>query len=178
VLYPVWLRDALLRMAEVEVFRVLWSAEILDEMARNVLENNPHLDPAVVSRTVEEMNHAFPDASVTEYEALIPTMTNDPKDRHVLAAAIRGRADVIVTNNPRHFPVSARDLYNIDVQDADSFLMNQFELAREETVEMLQRWSEDLRSPPLTPDQILAILGRSMPEFSTAVRSWMEQYSE
>jgi hypothetical protein len=165
-------------MAEVEIFRVLWSPEILDEMTRNVLENNSHLNPAVVSRMVEDMNRAFPDASVTGYEALVPTMTNDPKDRHVLAAAIRGRADVIVTNNPRHFPAFARDPYNIDAQYADIFLTNQFELAREETVEMLQRWSEDLRNPPLTPDQVLDILERSTPGFSAAVRRWMKQYPE
>ena len=49
VLYPVWLRDALLRMAEIEAFKVLWSQEILDEMMRNVLADNPHIDPSVVS---------------------------------------------------------------------------------------------------------------------------------
>ncbi len=165
-------------MAETEVFRVLWSPEILDEMARNVLANNPHLIPDMVSQMVDDMNRAFPGASVTGYEALVPNMTNDPRDRHVLAAAIRGRADVIVTNNLRHFPASARDPYNVDAQDADTFLTNQFELAREETVEMLRLWSEDLRNPPLTPEQILDILERSTPGFSAAVRDWMEQHAE
>lgn len=178
VLYPVWLRDALLRMAEIEAFKVLWSQEILDEMMRNVLADNPHIDPSVVSRMVGDMNRAFPDALVTGYGALVPIMTNGPKDRHVLAAAVRGRADVIVTNNPRHFPVSARNPYDIDAQDADTFLTNQFELTREETVWMLQSWSEDLSNPPLTPDQILDILERSVPGFCTAMRSWMKRYPE
>lgn len=157
-------------MAEVEVFRVLWSPEILDEMAANVLENNPHLGPGVVERLVEDMNCAFPDASVTGYEALVPTMANDPKDRHVLAAAIIGRADIIVTNTLAHFPPSSLEPYDIDAQDADTFLADQFELAQKETMEMLQRWSEDLNNPPLTPVQILDILERSAPEFCSTVR--------
>jgi Cu2+-containing amine oxidase len=165
-------------MAETGVFRVLWNPEILDEMARNVIENNPRLDPDVVNRMVDDMNRAFPDALVTGYETLASTMTNDPKDRHVLAAAVMGRADVVVTNNLRHFPASARDPYGIDAQDADTFLTNQFELAREEAVEMLRRWSEDLHNPPLTPNQILNILERSTPDFRAAVRDWMERRPE
>lgn len=177
MLYPVWMRDALLRMAEIGVFRVLWSQEILDEMTRNVLANNPHIDPNVVMRMVGDMKRAFPEALVTGYEVLVPTMTNYPNDRHVLAAAVRGRADIVVTNNLRHFPSSACEPYHIDAQDADTFLTNQFELAREETMEMLRLWSEDLRNPPLTPDQILDILEQSVPRFCAAVRSWIEDYS-
>lgn len=144
-------------------------------MARNVLQNNPHLNPDVVNRMVDDMNRAFPDALVTGYETLVPIVTNDPKDRHVLAAAVRGRANVVVTNNLRHFPASARDPYGIAAEDGDTFLTNQFDLAREETVEMLRRWSADLYNPPLTSDQILDILERSAPGFCAAARSWMRR---
>jgi hypothetical protein len=43
VLYPAYLRDALLRLAAAEIYQVRWSRKILDEMTRNVLENNPDL---------------------------------------------------------------------------------------------------------------------------------------
>jgi hypothetical protein len=60
---------------------------------------------------VRTMERAFPDAMVAGHEALIPSMANDPKDRHVLAAAVRGRADVIVTSNVRDFPPAACEPY-------------------------------------------------------------------
>ncbi len=104
VLYPAYLRDALLRLAEAEVYQVRWSRRILDEMSRNVLKNNPDLPEESMVRLVRTMERAFPDAMVTGHETLIPGMTNDQKDRHVLAAAIRGRADVIVTSNVRSAP--------------------------------------------------------------------------
>jgi predicted nucleic acid-binding protein len=88
---------------------VRWSRQILDEMARNVLENNPDLPEESIERLVRTMERAFPEAMVTGHEPLIPSMTNDPKDRHVMAAAVRGRADVIVTSNvgtSRSRPVS------------------------------------------------------------------------
>ena len=49
----------------------------------------------------------FPDARVTSYEELIGSMTNHPKDRHVLAAAVAGRADMLVTENLKDFPPAA-----------------------------------------------------------------------
>lgn len=98
VLYPAYLRDALLRLAEAEIYQVRWSRQILDEMARNVLENNPELPEERIERLVRTMERAFPEAMVTGHEPLVSSMTNDPKYRHVMAAAVRGRADVIVTS--------------------------------------------------------------------------------
>lgn len=95
VLYPAYLRDALLRLAEAEVYQVRWSRQILDELSRNVLQRNPDLPEENMERLVKTMEGAFPEAMVTGHETLIPSMTNDPKYRHVLAAAIRGRADVV-----------------------------------------------------------------------------------
>ena len=56
---------------------------------------------------MSQMTRAFPDAAVTGHESLIEAMTNDTADRHVLAAAITVGADVIVTDNVRHFPATA-----------------------------------------------------------------------
>ena len=65
------------------------------------------------------MKQHFEDVEVTGYEGLVPAMTNDSKDRHVLAATITGGADVIVTYNLRHFPPHSREPYNIDAQGPD-----------------------------------------------------------
>ncbi len=72
------------------------------------------------------MEEAFPEAMVPRqaYERLIPAMANNSKDRHVLAAAVAGRADVIVTFNVSDFPAEACGPYGIDVQDPDTFLVH------------------------------------------------------
>ena len=102
VLYPAPLRDLLLRLALTDLFRARWSAEIHDEWVRAVLARRPDLSPAILDRTRALMDGAVPDAVVTGHEGLIPTLTlPDPDDRHVLAAAIRCQAGVIVTFNLR-----------------------------------------------------------------------------
>lgn len=107
VLYPETLRDVLLTLAEVGVFQVRWSPDILDEVERNVARRakaaNSTAAPrgAAYARGLMLMEEAFPEAAVDpeSYRPLIDSMTNQRKDRHVLAAAVVGRADVIVTSN-------------------------------------------------------------------------------
>jgi len=71
------------------------------------------------------MDQHATDALVTGYEELIDGLhLPDPDDRHVLAAAIRGRADVIVTCNLKDFPAGALKSYGIEAQHPDEFLLN------------------------------------------------------
>jgi predicted nucleic acid-binding protein len=111
VLYPAYLCDTLLRIAEAEAYRPLWSADVLNELRRNVVEAGIPADR--VDRRIAHMARSFPDAMVSGYESLIDGMTNDPKDRHVLAAAVRANAEVIVTFNVRDFPEPALKPYDI-----------------------------------------------------------------
>ena len=97
VLFPAHLRDTLLRLAEIELFVPVWSAHITDELERNLIEYR--IAPTAVARLTALMTEAFPDASVTAYEDLIPSMTCHEKDRHVLAAAVRSGATAVVTFN-------------------------------------------------------------------------------
>ena len=98
VLYPAPLRDLLLRVARTGLVRAHWTEQILDECFRNILANRPDLSVASLARTRELMNQAIPDVIVTGYQSLIDGLTlPDPDDRHVLAAAIRAEAQVIVT---------------------------------------------------------------------------------
>jgi hypothetical protein len=68
------------------------------------------------------MANACPEALVTSYDGLIPNMKNDEADRHVLAAAVTAGADVIVTENIKHFPIAACEPFGIEIQTADEFL--------------------------------------------------------
>ncbi len=128
VLYPAYLRDALLRLAEAGVYQVRWTDQILQEMSRNAKKKVPEARHDRIDRVVAKTNQAFPEARVTGYEDLIPSMTNHPKDRHVLAAAVAAGADLIVTSDVKHFPRSACEPYNTDIQPPDEFLCYQWEL--------------------------------------------------
>lgn len=90
-------------------FRARWSLQIHEEWKRNLLINRPDLTREQVDRTSTAMDQAIPDGLITGYEALIDGLClPDPNDRHVLAAAIRCNASVIVTSNEKNFPPSDR----------------------------------------------------------------------
>ncbi len=116
VLYPVYLRDVILRFSYAGVFQVRWTDQILYEMAQNIKRKVPEERHDRVDRTVAQMREAFPEAMVTGHESLIESMTNHPKDRHVLAAAVQSGADLIVTSNVKDFPRTSCEPHDIDVQ--------------------------------------------------------------
>ena len=76
VLYPAHLRDTLLRLAERGLYRALWSADIVEELHRNLVEDG--INAASVDRLVAEMAAAFPDAEVAGYRSLIDGLSCDP----------------------------------------------------------------------------------------------------
>ena len=121
VLYPVGVRDLLLSVAERDVFAPYWTDAILDEMERNVVADGLAAPERMVAMR-RQMNLAFPAALVEGYEPLIPVMTNHPKDRHVLAAAVRAHIGLIVTDNISDFPLASREAFGIEVQTADELL--------------------------------------------------------
>jgi hypothetical protein len=90
------------------------------------------------ARRITAMQTAFEDACVTGYAELTPSMSNDEKDRHVLAAAVRDRVHAILTENVKHFPAESVEPYNIDVLTHDQFLAHQFHLNRELREEKLR----------------------------------------
>jgi predicted nucleic acid-binding protein len=161
VLYPYSLRDTLLRFAESEFYAPLWSDRILDEMERNVVKNGG--SPEALARTRLLMGKAFDSASVSEgaIAALESSMTNDPGDRHVLAAAVSANADVVVTSNLKHFPESSSSLHGVDVQHPDEFLTHLYDLDRSASVAILRQQADDQVDPPLTIDQLLEMLSRA-----------------
>lgn len=118
VLYPAPLRDLLLRVARTGLVRAHWTEQILDECFRNILANRPDLAPAALERTRRLMNQAVPDVIVTGYESLVSGLSlPDADDRHVLAAAIKTGAQVIVTWNLADFPPASLAPYGIEAID-------------------------------------------------------------
>jgi len=91
----------LIRLAGTGLFRARWTDRILDECFSNIVAARPELE-GKLDRTRQLMEKAIPDARVTEYEPIAAGLSlPDENDRHVLAAAIRSGAQVIVTANLR-----------------------------------------------------------------------------
>lgn len=127
VLYPAELRNLLMRLAMTGSFRAKWSADVHEEWISNLLKNRPDLTRKQLERTRALMDKHAIAALVAGYKDLIPGLQlPDPDDRHVLAAAIRGGADVIVTMNGRDFPEESIGRFGIEAQHPDDFIHSLF----------------------------------------------------
>jgi len=161
VLYPAPLRDLLLQLALTDLFRAKWSASIHDEWMRSVLRDRSDLKPEQIRRTRELMDSNVRDALVCGFEALIPIVVlPDPNDRHVVAAAIRGRCDVIVTYNLKHFPEAELKKYDLEVQHPDEFLGHLSNLRPQAVCGAAKTCRERLKSPPQSVDDYLMTMAK------------------
>jgi predicted nucleic acid-binding protein len=151
VLYPAYLRDLLLRLAERGYYQARWTDQILHEVSSNIKKKQPEDRHDRVDRLIARLGAAFPEARVCSYEDLIPAMTNHPKDRHVLAAAVKDNVDVIVTDNKQDFPRESYGQYELDVLTADEFLVCQWFLYSPEAIcSMLEQMVDSYSNPPVS----------------------------
>lgn len=158
-LYSMTITDLVIEMARSGIFRARWSEDIHAEWMEKLKANRPDLDPAKIEARRQAMDAAMPDCLVQNYRDLIPNLTlPDPDDRHVLAAAIAGRADVIVTANLRDFPEDALAPYGIEAQHPDTFLIHQRGLGEHAFLECVRRCRRRLQNPAFTPDDYLGAL--------------------
>ena len=130
VLYPVCIADALMSMAVAGLFAAKWTTLIEDEWIRNLEERRPDLVGKLVRRR-DDMRQAIPDWEVLEanWRAVASGLSlPDPDDVHVLAAAIAGHADCIVTANLKDFPDEVLAAHGICATHPDEFLIAQFDL--------------------------------------------------
>jgi predicted nucleic acid-binding protein len=161
VLYPDLLRNLLLSLASDGIYHAKWTAEITREWSQNLIANRPDIS-SKVERLIELVNLSAPDCIVEKYEFIIPTLVlPDEKDRHVVAAAIAGHADTIVTFNLKDFPEDVMDSFGINVQHPDDFLMNQLQLRQFDALEIIRKVRERYKSPPMTADEFVGLIQRN-----------------
>lgn len=172
VLIPASLCDTLLRAAAKDLYRLHWSDDILEEVFRNLVENHLATESDARKR-VSVMRQVFPEALVVGHQAIAGRMMNDPKDRHVLAAAVTAGAQVIVTHNLGDFPEHTLSPYDVEAQSPDDFLLTLYDLAPRTMVKVVQNQSAALRNPPMSVDQVLDYLAQHAPMF--AERIWGQQ---
>ena len=149
VLYPAPLRDFLMHLALLDLFRARWTEEIHTEWIRNVLANRPDLRAGQLMRTKELMNAHARDSLVTGYENLTEALIlPDVNDRHVLAAAIQCKANYIVTFNLKDFPTAALQPFRVTAIHPDEFILTLFDLDAERVCDAAERQRKTLKNPP------------------------------
>lgn len=161
VLYPASLSNLLMHLAMSDLFRARWTEKIHDEWIEALLAKRPHLERAKLERRRELMNRNAQGCLVTGYEALIEGLElPDPDDRHVLAAALRTRAHVIVTYNTKDFPDAVLHPLGLEAQHPDLFLAHLLDLAPGPFCAAVKRMRESLRNPERTALELLDSFAR------------------
>ena len=164
VLYPLLMRDVLLSLAHADLYSARWSADIQREWMDALVGKFPG-QKAKIAKTADLMRQSIPDCMVTGYESLVPSLTlPDPDDRHVLAAAITGHADAIVTLNTKDFPEDVLDPFVIERQTPDEFVVNQIMLNKIRALAALKGMRQRWERPEVTPAALIDLFAqRNMP---------------
>lgn len=172
VLYPVTLRNLLMRLTLSGLFQARWPAHVHEEWIRAVLRDRPDVPIDKLHRVRDLMDLHAGDSLVIGYEPLIGSLSlPDPDDRHVLAAAIVARADVIITHNLRHFPEHSLAPYNIEAQRPDAFVRHLIDLSPVLVVDTVRAQQARLVNPPVTLTALLNVLERlGLVETATELR--------
>ncbi|GII93549.1 PIN domain-containing protein [Sinosporangium siamense] len=162
VLYGNTLRDLLIRLAMTGRIQAKWTNAILDEMQRNVVANRPDIPEERLGKLRSLMNSAVRDCLVEGHEPLIEGLKlPDPGDRHVLAAAIKVRAQIIVSSNLKDFPSEHLSPWDIEVMSPDDFVLEQIALDGRIVWACVQQIADSRTNPPETVDDVLDALERA-----------------
>jgi len=158
--------DTLLRLAEPpRLFAPKWSSQIMEETTRT-LRNKLAWPDSLVDYFESQLRVHFTDAWIEGYQEHISQMTNEPKDRHVVAAAVHAGAPIILTFNLRHFRRADLASWRVTALHPQQFLV---ELYRQEPELVLSKLKQQASDRHRTLDQLLAILNPLVPEFVSVI---------
>ena len=154
VIYPITIRDLMLWFAHYDLFTVKWSKHIFDEW-EDVMKRKG-VDEREIAKRISIADRAFPDARVNNYEPLIDGLDlPDSKDRHVLAAAIKTNASVIVTHNIKDFPEEYLASFGLSAKSADDFLTDIIDLNHEVALAAFKEMVFHRRNPEKDEFEVL-----------------------
>lgn len=176
VLYPAGLRDFLMRLTLQGLYHARWSDRVHEEWMQAVLRNFPDLTYQQLERTRDLMNRYAVGSLVTGFGHRIePLNLPDPDDRHVLAAAIHCRAEVILTRNLRDFPASVLAEYGIRAEAPDPFIHRLLTAHPEGVIATARQHRSNLKNPPKSVEEYLASLEQQGLQRTVAV---LQGYAE
>lgn len=156
VIYPLWTRDLLLWFANYDLYTPQWSRNICSEWIDVMIRKGIDEDEAIKRSNI--INEAFPDALVENYSSLIEHLDlPDIDDRHVLAAAIKTNANLIITNNLKDFPEDYLAAYSLKAKSPDDFLTDIIDLNPQIALEAFKRLVMNKKKPPYNEFEVLDI---------------------
>ncbi len=154
VIYPIVIRDILLWLATYELYTPKWSDHIFSEWIEVMKRNG--ISDEEISKRIKKIEQCFLDARVENYGSIIEKLTlPDLKDRHVLAAAIKTNANLIVTNNLKHFPKDYLSKFGLSAKTADDFIADIIDLNPETAVEAFREMVFSKKNPDLDEYDVL-----------------------
>lgn len=157
VIFPIVIRDLLFWFAYYELYTPKWSTTIFEEWYEVMTRKG--LSPEEANKRIQRANHAFPDALVNNYEKLVDSLElPDVKDRHVLAAAIKSNANVIVTNNLKDFPEEYLNSFGVKAKSADDFLTDIIDLNPEIAIKAFKEMVLNRKNPKMDEFEVLESL--------------------
>lgn len=173
VLYPAPLRDLLIELASKGLFRGRWSNRIHEEWINNLLANRPDLKREQLERTRKLMDTRVLDCLVEDYDDLMKTISlKDSNDVHVLAAAMKSQAQIIVTYNTKDFPFDILQKYGIEAQHPDTFLRYQLDISLPIFLGCIKNIRARLKHPPMNSKQYLFTLFNHLPQTVTFLKQY------
>ncbi len=163
VFYGMLKTDTLMSLCSRGLFAAKWSERIEDEWIRHLIEKMPNKEAEIIRRR-DTMRVAVPDWAVCpkgiasiEQSLQLPDMN----DRHVLAAAMIGHADCIVTDDKWGFDDEIVSQYGIEIIDTDSFIVNQLDLDEYQALAALKAMRLRWKNPDATPDNFCAVFEKN-----------------
>ena len=155
--------DLLLRLAErPRLFLPIWSKKVLDEVYR-VHTQKLNWKQEIALSFQSEIRRAFPQASIDDYEQIVPHLTNDEKDRHVLAATIRAESSLILTFNLKDFSEESMKPWNVHASHPQDYLLILYEM---EPMQVVSRIAAIAVKRNIGTQDVLLRLGKVLPMFS------------
>ena len=157
-----------------DLYRARWTEKIHEEWMRNVLKNRPDLSKEQLARTRNLMNRSVRNCLIEDYEFIIPSLElPDADDRHILAAAIKGQVDIILTANLKDFPNSILGKHEIEAQHPDIFIADLIDIHPMRVAAAAEACRKRLKNPPKSIDKYLEIL---LKQGLTMTTSLLRQY--
>jgi predicted nucleic acid-binding protein len=159
LLFSAPVRDFYLNIADLGIYRPKWSSKILEELIKSITSKRKDINVKKIDYVISQMNLAFPDAQIFNYQTLNDNIKlPDKNDHHVLAAAIYAKVDWIVTFNVKDFPYDSIRKFNISVTHPDDFIVMLIEQYEKQIIIALNNKAKSLKNSPLSYDVVLSNL--------------------
>ena len=168
VLVPILSCDFLLTAFDLGLYEPVVSIEAIAEVERNLIEDFPHLDPGGLRRRVGQMRDALDDHLVDPGSLDdLPEVIN-PKDRHVISAALAGEASIVVTNDKRLRSETEEAEIDLVPLSADEFAVHLLELMPDDVEGVITTLVEKRTKRPVTTEELVETLRGPFPAMVAA----------